>query len=695
MSRFYEASHLSRSSSGYSTSSAKKLEGHDSGGFVVVRSNRGWILCRHGIHIAAVAVTAGLAAINILNVYLMDADIYNTAAILNAFQFAAKLHEVLIVGSLMMILMDTIRSRLITSTGVPFGYLLAPVLFNDLDWLFNHRFWSSVKPTRSSLPLTLLVLVSIPFANIAGPLSAIAVVPRLGFSRPVPAAVFPSFWNASATDIWPARLTAASLDPICFEASGMANGCPGGAVKAIRVVYDPVFSTGLLCTSTGSLSSCNTTTGTSRHRQLSIELDLNTLTTFSSTPTDTIFEILGNRFASGIARPLDIADATAINAGKTELVETRFVGNKEVLKPVTNVTCEEMDYAEIYQTFQDFDVRTNWSTPLVHWLGDSDGSQSPSFMFTYLKNDPVLTAATDCDGQNCYKAVRCLIDARWFPSRTWYNTAQSSTLYQSDPQPKELFESNAARTVSPIIVEKSWLEGFSRISEGNASEQFRDLLNAWQVPMVGLPKAPSIGAAQALFQPSNYTQAISVILSGVITEALSGFSAPVGESIYGGNCSDTAPGFTFDSRICAQDPSHWVHATDLRELQSSALMTAFTVRRAGYGWFIDSLTVKIALGILLLHGFLTLSYLAAVLALRREITTCWSSAPEMLMLAVDSLRAPVMMGSSAKATHRDLWREPVSVMEVDGGERVSLVVGDPLSYFDRLGGPPILGKKYS
>ena len=105
--------------------------------------------------------------------------------------------------------------------------------------------------------------------------------------------------------------------------------------------------------------------------------------------------------------------------------------------------------------------------------------------------------------------------------------------------------------------------------------------------------------------------------------------------------------------------------------------------------------MKIALGILLFHGFLTLIYVIVSIAFRRHITTCWSSTPEMLMLAIDSLRAPAFMGSSAKATHRDLWREPVTVMEVDGGERVSLIVGDPLSYADRLGGPPVLGKKYN
>jgi hypothetical protein len=198
---FPKISRLSMSSSEYSTSEeARTYRKNPENGAVVVKSHSGWILLRHWIHVAAALVTAGLAALNILNVYLMDSDDPNAIIKLNAFQFAAKLHEILIVGSLMLILMDTVRSALISSTGVPFGFLMAPVLFNDLNWLTSHQFWTAMKPTRSSLPLALLVFLAVPFANVAGPLSAITVVPRPGWSQPRPAAVFPtvssvSFWN--------------------------------------------------------------------------------------------------------------------------------------------------------------------------------------------------------------------------------------------------------------------------------------------------------------------------------------------------------------------------------------------------------------------------------------------------------------------------------------------------------------------
>lgn len=316
MSRFYGTSGLSRSSPEYPTSPSKTLEGQHNRGAVVVRPHSGWTLCRHWIHIAAVAVTVGLAAINILNIYLMDADTADSGTILNAFQFAAKLHEVLVVAFLMLAMMDTVRSRLMTSRGVPFGYLLAPVLFNDLDWLMSHHFWSSVKPTWSSLPLTVLVLTAVPFANLAGPLSAITVLPRLGWSTPQAAAVFPTFWNASSGAMWPDTLAARNLAPVCTTSAGSQAGCPAGAFKYVWMTYDPAFQGATDCTTSGLRVACNTTLRADGFRQLSLEYDLDSLTTYASTPTDIVYETIAVRFVGGMALSLNLSDTKVIDCSE-------------------------------------------------------------------------------------------------------------------------------------------------------------------------------------------------------------------------------------------------------------------------------------------------------------------------------------------------------------------------------------------
>ena len=739
---FTEASRLSRSSSEYSTSWPKTTSRDGRTGTAVVRPHSGWLLGRNWIHIAAVSVTAGLTAINILNLYLMDVENPNTITILNAFQFAAKLHEVLIVGSLMLVMMgvffhvlrtpsglpllsrhlgrpaetataspstfagtradvvaDTVRSRLIASAGVPFGQILAPVLFNDLDWLISHQFWSSVKPRHGSLGLTALVLLAVPFANIAGPLSAIVVLPRLGWSNSQPAAVFPSFWNVSGAALWPKELTASALDPSCSGAAGspgaQKEGCPAMPWVYVSAMYNDNDTS--LCTITGADISCNASLVFDQTRPFSIEYNVDSLSMFTSTPTRLTYNTLSNRFSAGIASGLQLPNTASLDAQKSELIETRFFGNKGMLKPIANTTCLEMDYSEVYEMVQDLNLNVSWRKPTVHWVGDIDGSSNAAFLLTYMRNDSrnLGDASRSCDGQDCYSAIRCNSDARWVPYKMWYNTAQA-TIFQNDPQPKKLFESGAIKSAPRAIIRKDWLDVLdvqTAIDTGNTMSRF---LNRSGVPIEGKPRVSLDRATQGSLRPTNYTQAVSVFFGSIVTESLAQTGqAFAGLSLYTGDCSDTVPGFTFAPEICKKSPSDWIRVDELGSLQDGFSMAAFTVRRSGYGWFTDSITVKIALGILLFHGLLTLGYLIASIAFRRQITTSWSSAPEMLMLAVDSLRAPVLMGSSAKAAHKNLWREPVSVMEVDGGERVTLVVGDPLSYPDRLGGPPVLGKKYN
>ena len=129
-------------------------------------------------------------------------------------------------------------------------------------------------------------------------------------------------------------------------------------------------------------------------------------------------------------------------------------------------------------------------------------------------------------------------------------------------------------------------------------------------------------------------------------------------------------------------------------MQESTVMATFTVQRIVYGRFSISLTTKIALAALLFHALLTLVYLSTVLLFKENITTFWSTAPDLLVLAINSLQAPVLKGSSISTENSQLWRELVSVREVDAGDQLSLIVGDRTNYLRRVGGVPQPGMLY-
>ncbi|KAF2445225.1 hypothetical protein P171DRAFT_291797 [Karstenula rhodostoma CBS 690.94] len=97
--------------------------------------------------------------------------------LLNLLQFVAKIHEILLVGSLAAMVMHRVRVRLLGNDGLPLGLLTGVYSVGSAEYLFsaafrsgfNSRFWS----------ISLLIFVFTVLANTFGPASAIALVPSL------------------------------------------------------------------------------------------------------------------------------------------------------------------------------------------------------------------------------------------------------------------------------------------------------------------------------------------------------------------------------------------------------------------------------------------------------------------------------------------------------------------------------------
>lgn len=162
---------------------------------IVVRPHAGILLLRYWIHLVAICSTAAIALLNILEIFLTDDKDRDIVAKLNAFQFVARLHEAMLLGSLILIMMDTVRSKLLSNEGVSLGHFLSPFTFTNFDFIGSGQFWRCIQLQTGTMSLSILLILAIPFANVAGPLSAITIVPRLGWSRTTDAAIFPHFFN--------------------------------------------------------------------------------------------------------------------------------------------------------------------------------------------------------------------------------------------------------------------------------------------------------------------------------------------------------------------------------------------------------------------------------------------------------------------------------------------------------------------
>ncbi|KAM7182792.1 hypothetical protein V8F20_012838 [Naviculisporaceae sp. PSN 640] len=90
----------------------------------------------------------------------------------------AKVHEALIITSLFDIVYYHVRRALLSSRGVPFGYLTAAFRLNSPFHIFTRQFWA---PVSSSWPIGILLVISFPLAFLAGPSSSVLVIPKPGW----------------------------------------------------------------------------------------------------------------------------------------------------------------------------------------------------------------------------------------------------------------------------------------------------------------------------------------------------------------------------------------------------------------------------------------------------------------------------------------------------------------------------------
>ena len=136
-------------------------------------------LGKYFIHVLALAATGTVFGLNFSNCYGWDLDHSQqpSTAKLNALQFAAKLHEILIVGSLSSMVMFYVRNRLVTSKGIPFGLLSSGYQVSSAEYLFSKSLLSTLLSADWLLVLPICLLIV--YANMVGPSSASAMIPNL------------------------------------------------------------------------------------------------------------------------------------------------------------------------------------------------------------------------------------------------------------------------------------------------------------------------------------------------------------------------------------------------------------------------------------------------------------------------------------------------------------------------------------
>jgi hypothetical protein len=163
--------------------------------------NRWTAAARSLVHLLPFSATIVVLYLNFAS-YYVGAVFEQTGAL----QFAAKVHELLMISSLMAILTDVIR-REVLGEGVPFGILFAPLQLSNLQYLWSLEFWGAIVskdiPWRRRTRLVLLVLPIFILAATVGPSSAVAMIPRRGN---IPSGRIRLWYDYTLDELFPANL---------------------------------------------------------------------------------------------------------------------------------------------------------------------------------------------------------------------------------------------------------------------------------------------------------------------------------------------------------------------------------------------------------------------------------------------------------------------------------------------------------
>jgi hypothetical protein len=172
--------------------------------------------------------------------------------VLNSLQFAAKIHESLMIASLSYILFHHVRYRLLASlagnksSGVPLGLVTSPFQITNLTFLISNEFWATVNDFSAIGIVTIFIhIFIIVIAALVGPASAIAMLPKLD-SWELGSTIshtpfftqksYQFYLDGNLSSIFPENIVAAMSPEACNYNNlslGQSNTCPGNGLSEI------------------------------------------------------------------------------------------------------------------------------------------------------------------------------------------------------------------------------------------------------------------------------------------------------------------------------------------------------------------------------------------------------------------------------------------------------------------------------
>ncbi|KAF8847919.1 hypothetical protein BDZ45DRAFT_811204 [Acephala macrosclerotiorum] len=654
-------------------------------------------------HFLPVGITFGLLGLYLGHIFWIPP--WPGTNVLNALQFAAKLHEGLIVASLSCILFHHIRYRLIFSSGtkqqgLQLGLITSSFEIGSPTFLGSKSFWAVCSKARyftlKDVGTILLLVYVFILVAIVGPSSAITMLPREDWWQPPYGSnkgtnMRTTFFNSNFAGIYPGNITAKYSPEACDYSNPSAPDtytCPRAGLSDIIKQLKPGGGEFI---GYGSQVYNITVQGQSNETYpRTLNVVMGTDTGVASGANNTAFSVV----QSYATTPVDKINGY-VEVEKAFVMEgsTDFYSWPIRIKP----QAYEVDTGRTF----------NWKQPLVitecsrqSWfvdrmLGIPDQTHNSTYTFPYssgLTYDPFVTAqlqsqflpaSINMTGMafldsnilevtpptqfssaviylNNYTVTLCLISAKWIDSDLYATNTQPNVNLEfayEKPQPSALLNTSADN----ISLDVEWLtklnQGTNPVGNtsyfGNVTTFCADIwgLDAPGDPALGcLSAGISLGITEGLSKiASNFPFCVGVQNSSGLWEGCD----PIGASSYFSNTEIDKP-------------------LDLANCTIIALNTA----QRFYAYGLTDLTTILAFVVLFLHTATVLLHISIIVFSKRWSSEAWSGLGELLVLALRSPEPETLANTGAGVDLGRTWRLRASIKELGRGNRVAVVVED-------------------
>lgn len=678
------------------------------------------------VHLLPIAATVALIYINIARLFWFPADGPGGASVdtvLNALQLLAKLYEILVIASLASITLKIFKRRLVGS-GLPLGLLTGGYRVGDLTYLISGPFW------RNWSALSIFLALNTILATIAGPASAILIVPGLDW-YPLKGAITnieAVHYDSIMDRAWPTIVDSSFYDEIleCQNEWGTwAYWCPAAGFSELWAWLKGWEHSGL----TNNLQFQEP--AASIRRQLLLNEPEGNPVTFSTTVSASSILSIG-RFLNYL-KSRDVGSISQTHRFKLTTTDAT-----KIYQPLVQTQCQVYERNDLFgvsgepgafnashvNCFNDETCGTMLTNSRNMVFSDGDWNRTdwePDFEYSIIAsplNETLPLMATMKlpfkDGSDIKTwMVACVIVAHWAPASVTIDPA-TSDLVESNVSDTSVFSRPEMLSGQTIRIDESWIDYLSprfniTYTEENGTSTTLEtrvlstLMNPFMKHIMLEGKEvvvfnPETNAVPDAATIGNFVQRS---YSAIITEGLARVNSK-NETLATLSMNDTsivmadmsiqrglsAANVTFDwssgsVKVTVNDEignSSYTPEGIIDEYNKMVLYE-FDVQQYGYGFGVPGPTMRFGLAVIFLYLGILAVYSVSVLLRRWPTVAAWDDLQDLLILVWNSASPPQLWRSGAGIESKATWRMDTRI-RVDAMGKVQLVGDEKPDMFE-------------